>query len=126
MAPGDLLYTREHEWVRIEEDIATVGITDYAQEQLGEITFVELPQLDMTVENHGEMGVVESSKAASDIYAPIAGKVSEVNDQLEDQPELINQDCYNVGWIYKLQIEDGTKPAGLLAANEYEEYLKGL
>lgn len=121
-----LLYTKEHQWVKIEGDTAIVGITDYAQEQLGEVTFVELPEKEKEFAANEEMAVVESSKAASDIYSPVTGKIIEVNSQLEDKPELINQDCYNAGWICKMTITDKKSIENLMDAKQYEQYLKEL
>lgn len=126
MVVEGLFYTKEHEWVKIEGETAIMGITDYAQEQLGEITFVELPTTDKEFEMHDELAVVESSKAASDVYSPAAGKVIEVNAALESEPELINQDCYNSGWICKLAITDRKSIEDLMDAKQYEEYLKGM
>jgi glycine cleavage system H protein len=126
MVIDGLYYTRDHEWVRIEGDTATIGITDYAQEQLGEITFVELPPADKEVDQHGILGAIESSKAASDVFAPLAGKVTEVNDALESQPELINEDCYNKGWICKLAVADAGQLKKIMDAGAYEKYLEGL
>ena len=126
MVVEGLLYTKEHEWARIEGDVATIGITDHAQLMLGEIVFVELPAVDREFEVHGELAVVESSKAASDVYSPVTGKVIEVNSELESKPELINEDCYNAGWICKLSITDSKSTEALVYAKQYEEYLKGL
>ncbi|MBN1766108.1 MAG: glycine cleavage system protein GcvH [Sedimentisphaerales bacterium] len=126
MIKDDLLYTRDHEWVRIDGDQAIVGITDHAQEQLGELTYVELPDVDKQVQAHDVLGVLESSKAASDVYAPVAGTVTEVNSKLEEVPDLINNDCYEDGWICKLEISDPAAGKSLLNAEEYEEYLRGL
>jgi len=122
----ELLYTKDHEWAKVDGDTATVGITFYAQEQLGEIVFVELPKVGKEFGVHKEMAVVESSKAASDIYCPVAGKVTEVNSELETKPELINEDCYGRGWICKLTIMDKKSLQGLMDAKKYEEYLKTL
>jgi glycine cleavage system H protein len=121
-----LLYTKDHEWAKVAGDMATVGISDYAQEQLGEIVFVELPKVGKEFGVHKEIAVVESSKAASDVYCPVAGKVTEVNSQLESKPELINEDCYDQGWICKLKITDKKSLQGLMDAKKYEEYLKTL
>src|SRR5512136_955119 len=121
-----LRYTKDHEWIKVDGDTGTVGITDYAQEQLGEIVFVELPQVGKQFAAHKEISVVESSKAASDVYCPVAGKVTEVNSDLETQPELINKDCYGDGWICKLTITDKKSLTGLMDAKKYEEYLKTL
>ncbi len=102
--PGDLRYTEEHEWLRQEEDgSVTIGITDYAQSALGDLVYVELPEVGQEVESGGEMAVVESVKAASDVYAPIGGTVTEVNEALSDDPEKINADPYGDGWIVRLQ-----------------------
>ncbi|UCE47129.1 MAG: glycine cleavage system protein GcvH [Phycisphaerales bacterium] len=120
-----LLYTKDHEWARIEGDIATIGITDYAQQMLGELVFVELPAIGTECAGNDELAVVESTKAANDIYSPVAGKVIEVNDALESQPELVNQDCYGVGWICRLQISDTKSVESLMDAKQYEEYLAG-
>jgi len=102
--PGDLTYTKEHEWLRQEEDGSiTIGITDHAQTALGDLVYVELPEVGQDIENGGEMAVVESVKAASDVYAPIGGTVTQVNDALADDPEMINADPYGDGWIVRLQ-----------------------
>lgn len=106
--PGDLVYTREHEWLRKEEDgSVTVGITDHAQEALGDLVFVELPEVGQELQAGGEMAVVESVKAASDVYAPVGGSVLEVNSELENEPEKINADPYGDGWIVRIQPTDG-------------------
>jgi glycine cleavage system H protein len=126
MVVKGLYYTKDHEWAKIEGDTATVGITDYAQELLGEITFVELPVVDKEIEQKGEIAVVESSKAASDVYAPVTGKVTKVNSELESLPEKINEDCYNAGWICTIEISDKSTIDNLLDSNQYEAYLKGL
>lgn len=121
-----LLYTKDHEWAKIDADVATIGITDYAQQMLGELVFVELPAIGKEFAGHDELAIVESTKAANDIYSPVAGKVIEVNDELESRPELINQDCYNAGWICKLQITDTKSVESLMDSKRYEEYVGGL
>ena len=121
-----LRYTKDHEWIKAEGGAGTIGITDYAQEQLGEIVFVELPQVGKEFAAHKEISVVESSKAAGDVYCPVAGKVTEVNTALESEPELVNQDCYGAGWICKLKIADAKALAGLMDAKQYEAYLQTL
>jgi glycine cleavage system H protein len=126
MVVKGLIYTKEHEWAKVEGDIATIGITDHAQEQLGELTFVELPDVGKEVKQGGEVGVVESSKAASDVYSPVAGKVTQVNQELSSKPELINDDCYGRGWLCKIKITDMASTKNLMDAGQYEEYLKGL
>jgi glycine cleavage system H protein len=121
-----LLYTKDHEWAKVDGDTATIGITDYAQEQLGDITFVELPTVGKELEQKGDLAVVESSKAASDIYSPVAGKVVKVNSDLESAPEKINEDCYNSGWICTMDITDSKTLENLMDSKQYEEYLKDL
>ncbi|MBN2181875.1 MAG: glycine cleavage system protein GcvH [Sedimentisphaerales bacterium] len=121
-----LFYTKEHEWAKVDGDTATIGITDYAQEQLGEITFVELPAVGKEVKQKDELAVVESSKAASDVYSPMSGKVTQVNSDLESTPEQINDDCYNAGWICTIEITDAKVIDNLMDSKQYEEYLNGL
>jgi len=118
--PEDLRYTKSHEWVRRDGDLLVVGITHFAQQQLGDLTFVELPTVGDTFEAESDLAVVESVKAASDIYAPVNGTVAAVNEELEDEPELINQDPYGKGWMFKLTAEAGTED-GLLDAAAYAE-----
>ena len=119
--PGDLQYTRSHEWVRVEDGVATVGITDHAQDELGDVVFVELPEMGATLAAGDSFGAVESVKAVSDLYAPVGGEVVEVNGALEDSPEKINEDPYGEGWILKLQISD---EGNLLSAADYEKLLE--
>ncbi len=124
--PEDLKYSREHEWVLVEGTVATVGITDFAQEQLGDVVFVELPAVDDKVTKDEAMGVVESVKAVSDIYAPVSGKVLEVNDDLPDSPGMINEDSYGDGWIVKIEMIDPTDLEDLMSWEDYEQYVKEL
>ncbi len=121
-----LLYTKDHEWAKVEGDVATIGITDHAQNQLGELTFVELPEVGKEVEQKGELAVVESTKAASDVYSPVSGKVTQVNDDLTSKPETVNKDCYSAGWICKMRITDKATLKNLMDAQQYEEFLKSL
>lgn len=121
--PEDLKYSKEHEWVLVEGNVATVGITDYAQDQLGDIVFVELPAIGDKVSKEDAFGVVESVKAVSDIYAPISGKVLEVNDDLPETPEMLNEDPYGDGWIIKIDMSDLDELQDLMTAAEYEEYV---
>jgi len=114
-----LKYADTHEWVRIEDGIATVGISDHAQELLGDLVYVELPEIEADLNAGDEAGVVESVKAASDIYTPVSGTVVEVNSKLEKQPELVNEDPYGDGWIFKVEIEDETDLEDLHDADEY-------
>jgi len=122
--PEDLYYTKEHEWARIEGDEALVGITDHAQDALGEVTYVELPSVGDEVEQFDELAVIESAKAASEAYAPLAGSVSEVNDQLTDTPELINQSPYDEGWLCKLSDIDPAQVESLLTPEQYRTLLE--
>ena len=118
--PEELKYASSHEWARLEADgTVTVGITDHAQEALGDVVFVEVPEVGASIAAGDEAGVVESVKAASDIYAPIGGEVIAVNEQLEDEPETVNSDPYNDGWFFKLQPEDTGELEKLLSAEEY-------
>ena len=119
--PSELRYAASHEWVRIEDAVATVGISDFAQEALGDVVFVELPEVGQEAEAGGEIGVVESVKAAADIYSPIAGTVVEVNAALEEAPELVNEDPYGKGWFFRLRPLDAAADAGgLLDADAYD------
>ncbi|TXS93937.1 glycine cleavage system protein GcvH [Parahaliea maris] len=121
--PSELKYASSHEWARLEEDgTVTVGITDHAQEALGDVVFVELPGVGDTLAAGDEAGVVESVKAASDIYAPIGGEVIAVNEVLEDEPETVNSDPYNDGWFYKLQPGDAAELEKLLSAEAYQQH----
>jgi glycine cleavage system H protein len=123
--PGDLQYTKSHEWVRVEGDVATVGITDHAQDELGDVVFVELPETGATLAAGDSFGAVESVKAVSDLYAPVGGEVVEVNGTLEDSPEKINEDPYGEGWILKLRTsDDGSAVGDLLSADDYEKLLE--
>lgn len=126
MVRQELLYTKEHEWAKIEGDTVTVGITDHAQDALGEVTFVELPSVGRELKQGGEMAVVESSKAASDVFSPVAGKVLAINTELVTQPSLVNEDCYGKGWMVKLKASGKDAGAGLMSAAQYDTYLKGL
>ena len=126
MIKEGLLYTQEHEWVSIDGETAVIGITDYAQEQLGEITFIEPPAVGQKVKANDEIGSIESSKAASDIYSPLAGEITDVNTELETQPELLNTNCYEEGWYCKLRVTGANSTEDLMDAREYDEYLKGL
>ena len=126
MVVDGLWYTKDHEWAKVEGEVATIGITDHAQEQLGELVFVELPEVGKEFAAHKEIAVVESSKAAGDVYCPVAGKVTEVNAELNTQPELINEDCYKAGWICKVQVTDKAALDGLMDAKQDKEYLETL
>jgi glycine cleavage system H protein len=123
--PDSLKYTKDHEWVRLDGDTAVVGITDHAQDELGDITYVELPAEGKKVGANDELAVIESVKAASDILAPIAGTVSEINGALDDEPEIINDSPYENGWICKLTDIDTAEVEGLMSAADYEAFIAG-
>jgi glycine cleavage system H protein len=123
MTPSDLLFATSHEWVRLEGDIATVGISEHAQEELTDVVFVELPDLGKAVDAGDPTAVVESVKAASDIYAPMGGEVVEVNPEVENDPSLVNTDPYGKGWIFKLRVKNSAEAASLLDAAAYEAHI---
>lgn len=122
--PGQLLYTKEHEWVALEGNRARVGISDYAQEQLGDITFVELPAKGTRCQQFKEMATVESVKAVSDIYAPMSGTVAETNEAVMEKPELANESPFEEGWLVVLEVSDESEKENLMTAEEYENYCK--
>ncbi|HET8630150.1 MAG TPA: glycine cleavage system protein GcvH [Thermomicrobiales bacterium] len=119
--PADRRYTKEHEWVKLDGDVATVGITEFAQAELGDVTYIEAPEVGKTLGQGDAFGVVESVKAVSDVYAPVAGEVVEVNDALVAQPELVNSSPYEDAWIIKLRVQDASQLDNLLDAKQYEE-----
>ncbi len=121
-----VLYTREHEWIKIEGATGIIGITDYAVRQLGDITFIELPEVGKTVRQTEVLCAIESVKAASDIYAPLAGRVVTVNEALDEHPEIVNEDAEEKGWLARIEISDLSGTDKLLNREEYEEYLRGL
>jgi glycine cleavage system H protein len=121
MVPGDLRYTKEHEWVRVDGDEAVVGITKFAADQLGDIVFVELPDVGRALDAHATFGVVESVKAVSDLFAPIAGEVVAANDALAGNPELVNTDPFGEGWMLRLRLADAAQLDGLMDAAAYEQ-----
>ena len=120
-APQGLLYSKEHEWVRVEADVATVGITDYAQSSLGDIVYVELPRVGATLTQAANIGVVESVKAVSDVFTPVGGEVVGINDGLEDDPSLVNRDPYGGGWFFKVQLADTSQLSDLLTPEQYDQ-----
>jgi glycine cleavage system H protein len=121
MNPEDLLYTRQHEWIRIDGDAGTVGITDHAQRELGDVVFLELPKVGDKVAAGKSLGTIESVKAVSEIFCPVTGEITEVNTALVDAPETVNADPYGKGWLVRLRIEGSRE--GLLTAKQYEEYV---
>mgnify|MGYP001818127152 CR=1 FL=1 len=125
--PGDLLYTKDHEWLRREDDNSvTIGITDHAQAALGDLVYVELPEVGLDVSDGGEMAVVESVKAASDVYAPITGTVAVVNETLADDPEYINNDPYGEGWIVRMTVTDSIDESALMTPDDYQQFIDEL
>ena len=122
----DYYYTKEHEWIRIDDNIATVGISEYAQSALGDITFVELPEVGTEVEQFEQFASVESVKAASDIYCPMSGRVIEVNSDLVDSPDLINRKCYEKGWMVQIELTVPEEKSNLMNAAEYQKFLESL
>jgi glycine cleavage system H protein len=118
--PDDLRYSKEHEWVRVEGDTATIGITSFAADELGDIVFIELPEVGTTLSQFGTFGVVESVKAVSDLYAPVSGEVAEVNEALRDRPELLNSDAFGDGWIARVRLSDPDQVDALMDAEAYE------
>lgn len=123
-SPTERKYATSHEWVLIEDDIAIVGITDHAQEALGDLVFVELPDVGDVLSAHDEAGVVESVKAASDIYAPLTGEVIAINEALVDSPEIVNSDPYHDGWMYKIRFSDAAELDELLSAEDYDAHVE--
>ncbi|HEY5425139.1 MAG TPA: glycine cleavage system protein GcvH [Candidatus Tumulicola sp.] len=119
--PDNLLYSKEHEWVKIDGDTATVGITEYAQNALGDVVYVELPKVGLKIDQFANVGVIESVKAVSDLFTPISGEVLEVNAGLTDDPAAVNKEPYGNGWLFRLRISDPSETAQLLAAAEYEK-----
>ncbi|MBI4797450.1 MAG: glycine cleavage system protein GcvH [Desulfarculus sp.] len=122
--PGELKYTEEHEWIKVEGGLAVVGVTDFAQQQMGDVTYVDLPEPGLSVEHMAELCVIESVKVAADVFSPLAGVVAEVNAALAEHPELINQDCYGAGWLVKLKDYDVSGLGELMDANAYGKFIE--
>lgn len=121
--PENLRYSKDHEWVKVDGDVATIGITDYAQHSLGDVVYVDLPRVGDSFGSHESFGSVESVKAVSEVFTPVAGEVTEVNDALNDTPENVNNDPYGEAWMLKIKMENPNEADGMLSAEEYEEYL---
>ena len=119
-------YTKDHEWIKVENDEAVVGITDFAQKQLGDVVYVELPQVGAVFEFHQSLGVIESVKAVSDIYSPLSGEVIAINEELDGSPEIVNEDPHGKGWIIRLKLRDETEIEKLMSVSDYEKFLEGL
>lgn len=124
--PAELKYTKDHEWAKVDGNLVVVGITDYAQDHLGDVVMVELPKVGQAVTAHKAFGTVESPKSVSDLFAPVSGKVTRINGALDDNPEKVNQDCYGDGWICELEVSDPSELAALLDAAAYEAFLATL
>ncbi|HSM51703.1 MAG TPA: glycine cleavage system protein GcvH [Thermoanaerobaculia bacterium] len=122
MYPTDCRYTRDHEWVKVEDDICTVGVTDFAQQELGEVVFVELPEPGHVFDAHDEIGTIESVKAVAEVFTPVAGEIVEVNEKLKDDPELVNDDPHGDGWLVKVKFSSASDLDDLMDAEAYEEY----
>ncbi|MDY6764316.1 MAG: glycine cleavage system protein GcvH [Halobacteria archaeon] len=122
--PDDLYYLESHEWVRVTDGKARVGITDFAQDELGDVVFVELPRVGDKVDQNGEFGIIESIKAVSDLYSPLSGEVTAVNNDLEDAPELVNDDPYGDGWMIEIGVEDESETDNLLNPEEYRDEIE--
>ncbi len=123
--PAELKYTKDHEWIKVEGDVATIGITDFAQSELGDIVYVDVDTLDETVDIEEVFGSVEAVKTVSDLFMPLTGEIVEFNEKLEDEPELVNSDPYGEGWMIKVNISDSTQLEGLLDAEAYKAVIKG-
>ena len=124
MHPQELKYSKEHEWAKIEGERALIGITFHAQDELGDVVYVELPKVDQELKQFQEFGVVESVKTVSNLYSPLSGQVEEINTELESQPELANKEPYKKGWLMKLKLSDPSEAANLLSAEDYEAFIK--
>ena len=123
MIPEDLMYNKEHEWVRVDGQKAILGISDFAQDALGDVGFVELPMVDTVIVSDQEIGEVESTKATSSIYSPVSGKIVAVNTELEDHPEYLNKDPYGQGWLVVVELSNSVEINSLMTASQYEEFL---
>jgi glycine cleavage system H protein len=119
--PAGLLYSKEHEWVKVDGDVATIGITDYAQNSLGDIVYVELPRVGSQVAQFGSVGVVESVKAVSDLFTPVGGEITEINGDLDGDPALVNREPFAGGWMFKVKLSDGAQTSGLLSPEDYDK-----
>jgi len=122
--PSEIKYTKEHEWISLDGEVAVIGITDHAQSQLGDIVFVELPDVDSKINQNETFGVIEAVKTVADLFAPVKGLIIEINSSLEDSPDLINSDPYGTGWIIKVKVSDSIQFDGLMSSNEYKEFIK--
>ncbi|PYQ62625.1 MAG: glycine cleavage system protein GcvH [Acidobacteria bacterium] len=124
MYPRDYLYSREHEWLRVEDDLCVLGITEFAQQELGEVVFVELPEIGQVFDANDELGTIESVKAVAEVFTPVAGEIVEVNDAVVDDPELLNEDPHGEGWLIKIRFSSADDLKIMMKAEEYEEYVQ--
>jgi glycine cleavage system H protein len=124
MYPSDYLYSKEHEWVHVQDDVCVVGITEFAQEELGEVVFVEMPEVGQVFDSGDEIGTIESVKAVAEVYTPVAGEVLEVNDAVVDDPEVLNDDPHKEGWLVKIRFSSASDLKDLMKADAYEQYVK--
>ena len=124
MYPHDYLYSREHEWLRVEDDLCVLGITEFAQQELGEVVFVELPEIGQVFDANDELGTIESVKAVAEVFTPVAGEIVEVNDAVVDDPELLNEDPHGEGWLLKIRFSSADDLKIMMKAEEYEEYVQ--
>jgi len=124
MYPRDYLYSREHEWLRVEDDLCVLGITEFAQQELGEVVFVELPEIGQVFDANDELGTIESVKAVAEVFTPVAGEVVEVNDAVVDDPELLNEDPHGEGWLIKIRFSSADDLKTMMKADEYEEFVQ--
>jgi len=126
MAQENLLYSKDHEWLRVEGDVVVVGVTDYAQHELGDVVYVDLPAVGKELKKGDPAANIESVKAVSDVYAPVSGKITEVNQKMNNPPELVNQEPFGAGWIFKISMTQTSELQELMDGGKYEEYLKGI
>ena len=124
MYPRDYLYSREHEWLRVEDDLCVLGITEFAQQELGEVVFVELPEIGQVFDANDELGTIESVKAVAEVFTPVAGEIVEINDAVVDDPELLNEDPHGEGWLLKIRFSSADDLKIMMKAEEYEEYVQ--
>ena len=125
MYPTDRLYSKDHEWIQTDGDVCTLGITQYAQEELGEVVFVELPEVGQSYDAEEEIGTIESVKAVAEVFTPVTGEIVEVNEVLENEPELVNSNPYDGGWLVKIKLADDGPPEELMSSDEYAAFVEG-
>ena len=124
MYPSEYLYSKEHEWVNVQDDVCVIGITEFAQQELGEVVYVELPEVGQVFDTDQEIGTIESVKAVAEVYTPVAGEIVEVNDTVVDDPELLNEDPHTEGWLIKVRFSSASDLKSLMSSEQYEEYVK--